>query len=81
MIVETKGIWEATPHIFFPCQLWEERLRGLRLQAQCSKNCEAIISPIEDVDFAITVYGDSMAPEYPLRFPYFDKEDKPPIFL
>lgn len=28
-------------------------------------NCEAIISPIKDVDFAITVYGESMSPEYP----------------
>lgn len=28
-------------------------------------NCEAVVSPIENVDFAITVYGDSMAPEYP----------------
>ena len=29
------------------------------------QNCEKIISPIKGVDFAITVYGDSMAPEYP----------------
>ena len=29
------------------------------------QNCERIISPIKGVDFAITVYGDSMAPEYP----------------
>ena len=29
------------------------------------QNCEAVVSPIENVDFAITVYGDSMAPEYP----------------
>jgi phage repressor protein C with HTH and peptisase S24 domain len=28
-------------------------------------NCERILSPIKDVDFAITVAGDSMAPEYP----------------
>ncbi len=28
-------------------------------------DCEKIISPIYDVDFAITVSGDSMAPEYP----------------
>ena len=29
------------------------------------QNCEAVVSPIENIDFAITVYGDSMAPEYP----------------
>lgn len=28
-------------------------------------DCEKIISPIGKVDFAITVSGDSMAPEYP----------------
>lgn len=27
--------------------------------------CETIISPVKDVDFAITVTGDSMSPEYP----------------
>lgn len=29
------------------------------------RNCEKIISPIGKVDFAITVSGDSMAPEFP----------------
>lgn len=29
------------------------------------QNCEKIISPIKGVDFAISVYGESMAPEYP----------------
>lgn len=29
------------------------------------ENCERIISPIKDVDYAITVNGDSMSPEYP----------------
>ena len=29
------------------------------------KDCEKIISPISDADFAITISGDSMAPEYP----------------
>ncbi|MDR1200869.1 MAG: S24 family peptidase [Tannerellaceae bacterium] len=29
------------------------------------KNCERIISPIRGIDFAITVSGDSMLPEYP----------------
>ena len=28
-------------------------------------DCEKIISPIKDVDFAITVAGESMAPDYP----------------
>lgn len=29
------------------------------------KNCEKIISPIKEATFAITIAGDSMAPEYP----------------
>ena len=28
-------------------------------------DCERIISPIKDVDFAIKIHGDSMSPEYP----------------
>lgn len=30
-----------------------------------STDCEKLVSPINGVDFAITVTGDSMAPEYP----------------
>lgn len=30
-----------------------------------ASDCERIISPIKDADFAITISGDSMAPEYP----------------
>ena len=29
------------------------------------QNCEKIVSPIKGVDFAISVYGESMSPEYP----------------
>lgn len=29
------------------------------------RNCEKIVSPVRDADFAIPVSGDSMAPEYP----------------
>ena len=30
-----------------------------------SRDCEQIVSPVRDVDFAVTVSGDSMYPEYP----------------
>lgn len=30
-----------------------------------ASDCEKIVSPIRDVDFAITIAGDSMSPEYP----------------
>lgn len=43
--------------------------------------CERIISPIKDVDFAITVYGDSMAPEYPSGSMILIKKIDPSIFI
>lgn len=45
------------------------------------ENCEAIVSPIENVDFAITVYGDSMAPEYPSGSRILIKKINPDIFI
>lgn len=40
-------------------------LDGFSANGTTLQNCEAVISPIENVDFAITVYGESMTPEYP----------------
>lgn len=45
------------------------------------QNCEAIVSPIENVDFAITVYGDSMAPEYPSGSRILIKKINPDLFI
>lgn len=45
------------------------------------KDCEAIISPIENVDFAISVYGDSMAPEYTSGSRVLIKKINPNIFI
>ena len=45
------------------------------------KDCETIISPIENVDFAITVYGDSMSPEYPSGSRVLIKKINPNIFI
>ena len=45
------------------------------------QNCEAIVSPIENVDFAITVYGESMAPEYPSGSRILIKKINPDIFI
>lgn len=38
---------------------------GIPAEATLLQGCEKIISPIKGVDFAISIYGDSMAPEYP----------------
>lgn len=41
------------------------KLTGFAVEGITLPGCEKIISPIKGVDFAITVYGDSMSPEYP----------------
>ena len=56
-------------------------LTGFAPPGAMLQNCEAIISPIEDVDFAITVYGDSMAPEYPSGSRILIKKINPNIFI
>ena len=43
--------------------------------------CERVISPIADVDFAITIYGDSMAPEYPPGARAMIKQIDPDAFI
>lgn len=45
------------------------------------KDCETIISPIENVDFAISIYGDSMSPEYPSGSRVLIKKIDPNIFI
>lgn len=45
------------------------------------ENCERVISPIADVDFAITIYGDSMIPEYPPGARAFIKQIDPDAFI
>lgn len=45
------------------------------------KDCEAVISPIENVDFAITVYGESMFPEYPSGSRVLIKKINPSMFI
>lgn len=45
------------------------------------QNCEKIVSPIKGVDFAISVYGDSMAPEYPSGSRVLIKKINPDAFI
>lgn len=56
-------------------------LVGFAEQGVVLQNCEAIVSPIENVDFAITVYGDSMAPEYPSGSRILIKKINPNLFI
>lgn len=56
-------------------------LTGIPAEGAMPQNCERIISPIKDVDFAITVYGDSMAPEYPSGSKVLIKKINPEVFI
>lgn len=56
-------------------------LTGFAAQGAILQNCEAVISPIENIDFAITVYGDSMAPEYPSGSRILIKKINPDLFI
>ncbi len=56
-------------------------LTGFASPSVFLKDCETIISPIENVDFAITVYGDSMSPEYPSGSRILIKKINPNIFI
>lgn len=56
-------------------------LTNIPADATLLQNCEKIISPIKGVDFAISVYGDSMAPEYPSGSRVLIKKINPEVFI
>lgn len=56
-------------------------LAGFPADGTALQNCEKVISPVKGVDFAITVYGDSMAPEYPSGSRVLIKRIKPEVFI
>lgn len=56
-------------------------LTGFAADGVMLQNCEAIVSPIANVDFAITVYGDSMSPEYPSGSRILINKINPNIFI
>lgn len=56
-------------------------LNGVSADGTLLQNCEKVISPIKGVDFAITVYGESMAPEYPSGSRLLIKRIDPSIFI
>lgn len=56
-------------------------LTGISAEGTQLQGCEKIISPIKGVDFAISIYGDSMAPEYPSGSRVLIKRINPGIFI
>lgn len=56
-------------------------LTGVAQDGVTLQNCEQVISPIKGIDFAITVYGESMAPEYPSGSRILIKQINPDLFI
>lgn len=56
-------------------------LTGVAQDGVSLQNCEQVISPIKGIDFAITVYGESMAPEYPSGSRMLIKQINPNLFI
>lgn len=56
-------------------------LVGLPADGMMLEQCERVISPIKGVDFAITVCGESMAPEYPSGSRVLIKKIDPGAFI
>lgn len=56
-------------------------LSGFASDGVVLRNCEKVISPIKGVDFAISVYGESMAPEYPSGSRVLIKKINPDVFI
>lgn len=56
-------------------------LTGFSADGTRLTECERVVSPIADVDFAITVYGDSMYPDYPSGSRILIKEIDPSVYI
>lgn len=56
-------------------------LIGFDADGVCPTECERIVSPIAGVDFAISVYGDSMMPEFPSGSRVLIKRIDPTIYI
>lgn len=56
-------------------------LTGISADSVLLGNCEKVVSPIKGVDFAITVYGESMSPRYPSGSRLLIKKIDPNAFI
>lgn len=56
-------------------------LTGISADSVLLGHCEKVVSPIKGVDFAITVYGESMSPRYPSGSRLLIKKIDPNAFI
>lgn len=78
---EHKDILSDYETYLLPMTTHAGSLTGVADDGDLLQNCEKVISPIKGVDFAITVYGDSMSPEYPSGSRLLIKRIDPTIFI
>lgn len=64
-----------------PMSVMGGSLAGLPTEGTMLEQCERVISPIKGVDFAISIYGESMYPEYPSGARVLIKRINPDIFI
>lgn len=73
-----KGGYET---YLLPMSVMGGPLTGFAVDGVGLRDCEKIVSPIKDVDFAITIYGESMSPEYPSGSRVLIKKINPGLFI
>lgn len=78
---ETNAISNDYETYLLPQSAMGGTLSGFPADGAALQNCEKVISPICGVDFAITVYGDSMSPEYPSGSRVLIKKINPDVFI
>ena len=68
-MLKTESLPQTTPQDFFTAMLLPISAQGGSLNdfivSLKNTDCERVVTPIKNVDFVITVTGDSMAPDYP----------------
>lgn len=78
---ERKDVLSDYETYLLPMTTHAGSLTGVADDGALLQNCEKVISPIKGIDFAITVYGDSMSPEYPSGSRLLIKRIDPSIFI
>ena len=72
---------EAHDTYLLPMSAAGGSLSGFPEEGSKLADCEKVVSPIADVDFAITVYGDSMYPDYPSGSRILIKDIDPSVYI
>lgn len=78
---EESGSTSGYETYLLPTSAMGGSLTGFAVDSVMPRDCEKIVSPIKGVDFAITIYGESMSPEYPSGSRVLVKKINPDLFI